>query len=81
MRTTVNINDALLAEAKERANREGRSIGAIINDALREDVARRAARNAPAQREPVITFRGNGVRPGGNLDSMSELLDTMDGIS
>lgn len=79
MRTTVNIDDALLAEAKERAIREGRSVGAVINDALREYMARRRAGSAPVRKEPVLTFRGNGVRPGVNLDCMSELLDIMDG--
>ena len=81
MRTTVNLDDALLAEARQRAARERRDIGAIINDALRENFARQKAKSPPARKEPVITFRGNGVRPGIHLDCMSELLDIMDGIS
>ena len=79
MRTTVNIDDALLAEVRQRAASEGRNIGAVINDALREELARRRARPKPSEREPIVTFRGNGVRPGVNLDCMSELLDIMDG--
>jgi plasmid stability protein len=35
MRTTVNIDDHLLAEAKVRAARHNRSLGDIIDDALR----------------------------------------------
>jgi hypothetical protein len=75
MRTTVNIDEALLAEVRQRAASEHRSIGAVINDALREDSARRRARPTPSEREPLVTFRGNGVWPSVNLDCMSELLD------
>jgi len=35
MRTTVNIDDHLLAEAKVRAARSNRPLGDIIDDALR----------------------------------------------
>lgn len=81
MRTTVNIDDALLAEARERAARERRDIGSVINEALRENFARQKAKPSPARKEPVVTFRGNGIRPGVNLNCMSELLDIMDGTS
>jgi Arc/MetJ family transcription regulator len=81
MRTTVNIDDALLAEVRQRAASERRNIGAVINDALRENLARRQARPTPSGRESLVTFRGNGVRPGVNLDCTSELLDIMDGTA
>ena len=81
MRTTVNIDDALLDEVKQCAAREGRSIGPVINDALREHLARRRAKTAPARRDPIVTFRGNGVRPGVHLDCMAELLDILDGTA
>ncbi|HYB37742.1 MAG TPA: type II toxin-antitoxin system VapB family antitoxin [Mycobacterium sp.] len=35
MRTTVNIDDHLLAEAKVLAARTSRSLGAVLDDALR----------------------------------------------
>jgi len=79
MRTTVNIDDSLLAEARQRAARERRDIGSVINEALRENFARQKARASPSRKERIITFRGNGVRPGVHLDCMSELLDIMDG--
>jgi len=81
MRTTVNIDGALLEAIKLRAAHEGRKLGEVINDVLREDLVRHSARTAPARHEPLITFRGNGVKPGVNLDCMSELLDIMDGVS
>ena len=81
MRTTVNIDNELLTQARQRAAREGRTVSAFIEDALRSYLAKVKARAAPSRREPVITFRGNGLRPGVTLESASELLDTMDGIA
>ena len=36
MRTTVSIDDALLAEAKQMAARQHRTIGSVLEDALRK---------------------------------------------
>jgi len=36
MRTTINIDDALLAQAKQVAARTGRSLTDVVEDALRE---------------------------------------------
>ena len=41
MRTTIYIDDALLAEAKQVAARTGRSLTAVVEDALRESLHRR----------------------------------------
>ena len=41
MRTTVDLPDDLLAEAKVRAARERRTLSAVIGDALRASFARR----------------------------------------
>lgn len=40
MRTTVNIDDHLLAEAKVLAARQHRSLGDVIDDSLRLSLAR-----------------------------------------
>jgi len=77
MRTTVNIDDALLKELRQRSAREGRSLGAVISDALRAGLTRRQSREPSKRADALITFRGKGVRPGVNLDSMSDLLDVM----
>jgi hypothetical protein len=47
MRTTVNIDEHLLAEAKVLAARQHRSLGEIIDDSLRMSLARTGA-TAPA---------------------------------
>ncbi len=43
MRTTVTIDDHLLAEARRQALAQRRSLGDIIDDSLRVTLSRRAA--------------------------------------
>ncbi|MBN1629565.1 MAG: ribbon-helix-helix protein, CopG family [Thermoleophilia bacterium] len=76
MRTTIRLDDQLFAELKKTAADEGRPLAAVIEDALRESLARR---NAHPARIPVRlpTFRGDGVLPGVDLDDTSLLLDLM----
>jgi hypothetical protein len=77
MRTTIRINDQLLFEAKRLAARTGRSLTAVVEDALREVVARQgdAARRAPVQ---LTTVGGRGVLPGVDLDDSAALLEIME---
>lgn len=76
MRTTITIDDALLAEAKVIAARSGRTLNAVVEDALRVALAQR---RAASTRPPVTlpTFSGR-LQPGVNLDSNSDLLDFME---
>ncbi len=77
MRTTVRLDDALLAELRELAARTGTTLTAVIEEALRESVARR--RRAPsANRVALPTFRGDGVQPGVDLDDSAALIDLME---
>ena len=77
MRTTIRIDERLLKEAKLQAARRGTTITTIIEDALRESLARQ---HDSKQREPVrlITFGGNGLLPGVDLDDSAALLDLME---
>ncbi len=76
MRTTVRIDDELLARAKELAARNRRSLNSVFEDALREMLARR---ERPQQRPATLTtFGGNGLRPGVDLDDTAALYDLMD---
>jgi len=76
MRTTVRLDDELLAEAKGLAARTGRTLTEVIEDSLREVLARRSEGHGEPAELPVV--RGGRLRPGVNLDSMSELLDIME---
>ena len=75
MRTTVNIDAELLAAAKELAARTRRSLGAVVDDALRLLLAERPTDRGPV-RLPV--FGGSGLQPGVDLedkDALAELLE------
>ena len=76
MRTTVDLPDDLLAEAKQRAAREGRSLSDVVGDAVRSSFAR----SATAERKPVElpTFDGGGLQPRVDLDDSAALLDLME---
>ena len=80
MRTTIRLNDDLLAQAKEAAVKSGRTLTrrhrrfAATGIGVPERAAQDGGRFACHRRA-----RG-GLRPGVNLDSTAELLDIMDGI-
>jgi hypothetical protein len=78
MRTTISIDDAVLEEAKVVAARTGRTLGAVIEDALREVFARRHEAQPRRAIELPVSNLGGGLRPGVNLDSNAELLDLME---
>lgn len=76
MRTTVNIDDALLAEAKIVAARTSRSLGSVVEDALREMLRRVADEGArPAFQLP--THGNGGLLPGVDLDDKEALAELM----
>lgn len=77
MRTTVRLDDRLLAETKELAARSGRTLTAVIEDALREMLSRRKRGPEPARVE-LPTFSGSGLLPGVDLDDSASLLELME---
>jgi hypothetical protein len=76
MRTTIDLPDDLLSEAKERAAREGRSLSEVVGDAVRTSFARRVL--AERQQVRLPTFGGGGLQPGIDLDDSAALLDLME---
>ena len=78
MRTTVRLDDTLLRQAKKLAAETGQSLTAVIEDALREVVGRRAASSARKEKIVFPTFKGRGLRPGVDLDNSAALLDFME---
>jgi hypothetical protein len=76
MRTTIRLDENLLAEAKQRAARGGKTLTAVIEEALRESFSRRERREQPPARLPAW---GKGwVLPGVDLDDSAALLDLME---
>ncbi|MDE2811090.1 MAG: DUF2191 domain-containing protein [Gemmatimonadota bacterium] len=77
MKTTIQLDDQLLLEAKKHAAQTGRTLKAVIEDALREALTRTEASRSQT-RVPLKTFKGRGVQSGVDLDDTSSLLDSME---
>jgi hypothetical protein len=77
MRTTIRIEDELLARAKILATRTGRSLTKLIEDALRAALAQSRPRTRNARIE-LPTSGSGGLRPGIDLDDSAALLDAME---
>jgi hypothetical protein len=72
------LDDQLLSTAKAHAARTGRTLTALLEDALRTLLAveNRARKHRP---EPLVTFGEGGLQPGVDLDNTADLLDLMEG--
>jgi Bacterial antitoxin of type II TA system, VapB len=77
MRTTLRLDDELLAEAKRYASQSGRTLTSLIEDALREVLARRQTKPSRPRVKLPTGGRG-GVLPGVDLDNSAALLDVME---
>jgi hypothetical protein len=77
MRTTVRLDDHLLAEAKHVAAKRGETLTAVIEYALRAFL-RRGSEPTPGQPPRLTTFRGRCLQPGVDLDGTAALLDLME---
>jgi hypothetical protein len=79
MRTTVNIDDALLAEAKSVAARTHRSLGSVFEEALRVLLVERAeARKTTASLSLPVGRASSGVWPGVDLEDKEHLAELLE---
>lgn len=76
MRTTISIADELLVALKERARATGRTLGQVIEAAVRRELSE----SAPDDRRPEVpVFRGGtGPLPGVELNSNRALAEILD---
>lgn len=77
MRTTIRLDNHLLAEVKKLANQRGQTMTAVIEDALRQMLSQRQQLSD----EPPVelhTVSGKGLQPGVDLDDSAALLDLME---
>lgn len=77
MRTTLDLDDALVRKAKGRAADEGTTLTALIEQALRRYLAPAAPTGKPF-RLKLLTKRGHPV-PGVNLADRDALYERMEG--
>jgi Arc/MetJ family transcription regulator len=75
MKTTIEIADALLADAKQLAVREGVTVRALVEAGLRRVLEERR-RRAPGFRLRKASFKGRGLQSelqGASFDRLREL--------
>ena len=75
MRITLTIEDHLHQELMKLASSTGRTLNAVVEDALRESVLRRHH----SRKMELPTSSGLGLQPDVDLDDFSSLLDRMGG--
>jgi hypothetical protein len=76
VRTTIRIDERLYRQVKARAAEQGRTVGQLIEDAVREAVRPRP-RSTQAL-PPLPVFGGSGTLPGVDLSDNAALLDLME---
>ena len=62
MKTTIEISDSLLDEAKRLAAKEGTTVRAFVEQGLRRVLGERKSRGVFRLRK--ATFKGKGLQPG-----------------
>ncbi len=79
MRTTVRLDDQLLNEAKLHVAKTGRTLTALLEDALRTFLAMK--RQGPVRRQLKLpTYHGGALQPGIDLDNNADVLDVMERV-
>lgn len=78
MRTTVAVDDEVLAAAKRRARERGVSLGRVVEDALRRALADDGSPDKPPPPHVPIFSRGTGPQPGVDLTSNRALYELLD---
>ena len=73
MKTTIDIADALLDDAKQLASREGTTLRELVEDGLRRVLESRRGRKAFRLRDASVT--GKGPQPGIDLGSWERIRD------
>lgn len=75
MRTTININDAILRELRERARQRGRPFREVVEETLKSGMA---VDSRPRRRTVRIQTHGVGVKAAYRGMSMNQLYDQLE---
>ena len=76
MRTTLTLDPAVAARLKSEMRRTGKSLKAVVNDALRRGLGQ----GGRTPRAPRFEVRPHafGVKPGIDLDRMNQVVDELE---
>ncbi len=76
-RTTLTLEDDVVARLRDATRRTGRPLKAVVNDAIRAGLDPKGAiRQTPRFR---VKARSMGLRPGIDLDDIGGLLERLEG--
>ena len=75
MRTTIRIDDEVYRRVKQAADRSGRTIGQVIEDAIQ--LAFRPT-GSDESIKPLPVYGGSGTMPGVDLTSNRSVAEAMD---
>jgi len=78
MRTTLTLDDDVAAKLRAEARRSGRPFREVVNEAIRRGLMNRRA-TPPAGPFKVMCRDLGRLRPGYNLDNISDLLELAEG--
>ncbi|MEX1246017.1 MAG: CopG family transcriptional regulator [Thermoanaerobaculia bacterium] len=77
MRTTLTLDEDVAAKLKAEARKSGRPFKQVVNEALREGLAKpKAAAKIPPFK---VEARNLGLRPGLSYDNIGLLLEQVEG--
>lgn len=76
MRTTIRIDDDLYREVKTRAAQSGRTVAAVLEDAVRRGLS--SSKQRTEGRYAVRATGRGGLRPGVDLSSNASTAEAMD---
>ena len=79
LRTTVRLEESLLAEAKAQAARENRTLTSLIEEGLRLAISKPGATARRKKVELPVSSRGGGTMPGVDLANSAGMLDLLEG--
>jgi hypothetical protein len=77
MRTTLNLDDRIVAAAKRHAARDGTTLTAVIDTALRQYLA--AQRPVPAGFKLEVKVKKTRALPGIDLEDRAALYEILEG--
>ncbi len=75
MRTTLTLEDDVAEKLKAKARKSGKPFKRVVNEVLREGLARKPAKPIPFR----VKARPMGLRPGLSLDCVSALIEQVEG--
>jgi hypothetical protein len=79
MRTTVRLDDRLLEQAKKEAAKQGKTLTAFMDEAIRHALAKPDGRRPRKRVRLPVSLATGGTLPGVDLNDSAALLEIMEG--